>query len=80
MVEHSNIDPEIEGLNLAAAKCHKKMGVKAIAGACILKLISTVIYGFHNKLECLSLESLSSLVWCLVTNTLAYYRNRKLRL
>ncbi len=52
MVEHSNIDPEIEGLNPAAAKSHKKMGGKAIAGACILKLISAVIYGFRNKLEC----------------------------
>ncbi len=31
-----------------------------------------------KKLECLSLASLSSLVWCLGTNTLAYYGNRKL--
>jgi hypothetical protein len=31
-------------------------------GACIIKLITAVIYGLHNKRECLSLESLSSLV------------------
>jgi hypothetical protein len=30
--------------------------------ACIIKLITAVIYGFLNKLECLSLTSLSSLV------------------
>ena len=26
-------------------------------GACIIKLITAVIYGFHNKLECLSLNT-----------------------
>jgi hypothetical protein len=31
-------------------------------GACFIKLITAVIYGFHNKLECLSLTSVSSLV------------------
>ncbi len=31
-------------------------------GACIIKLITDVIYSFHNKLECLSLAILSSLV------------------
>jgi hypothetical protein len=31
-------------------------------GACIMKLITAVIYGFRNKLKCLSLASLSSLV------------------
>ena len=31
-------------------------------GACIIKLITAVIYGFRNKLECLSVASLSSLV------------------
>ncbi len=30
-------------------------------GACIIKLITAVIYGFRNKLECLSLASISSL-------------------
>jgi hypothetical protein len=30
-------------------------------GACIIKLITAVIYSFHNKLECLSLASLSSI-------------------
>ncbi len=31
-------------------------------GACIKKLITAVIYGFRNKLECLSVVNLSSLV------------------
>ncbi len=38
--------------------------------ACIIKLFTAVIYGFHNKLECLSLASLSSLVHCLRTITI----------
>ncbi len=42
-------------------------------GACIIKLITTVIYGYSNTLECLYLASLSSLVYCLWENTLAYY-------
>jgi len=29
------------------------------------KFFIAVMYGFRNKLECLSLASLSSLVWCL---------------
>ncbi len=41
-------------------------------GACIIKLITDIIYSFCNKLECLSLASLSSLVQCLGTNTVAY--------
>ncbi len=32
------------------------------SGACIIKLITAVIYVICNKLECLSLASLSSLV------------------
>ncbi len=49
-------------------------------GAYIIKFITAVIYVFRIKLECLSLKtrlvaSLSSLVKCLVTNTLAYYGN-----
>jgi hypothetical protein len=34
-------------------------------GACNIKLFAVVIYGFYNKLECLSLASPSSLVQCL---------------
>ncbi len=50
-----------------------KLGLQHMPpGACIIKLIMAVIYSFRNKLECLSLESLSSLVLCLVTNTLAF--------
>ncbi len=33
-----------------------------LTGACIIKLITAVIYGLSSKLECLSLASLSSLV------------------
>ncbi len=32
--------------------------------ACTIKLITAVIYGFLNKLECLFLASLPSLAWC----------------
>jgi hypothetical protein len=48
-------------------------------GACILKLITTVIYGFHNKLVFVLNTRLG---WKGLpgTNTLAYYGNRKLRL
>ncbi len=44
-------------------------------GACIIKLITAVIYGFRNKLKCLSLNT--KLGWKAFpgTNTLAYYRN-----
>ncbi len=42
-------------------------------GACITILITAVIYGFRNKLECLNLKGLPG------TNTLAYYGNRKLQ-
>jgi hypothetical protein len=36
--------------------------IKSRPGAYIIKLITAVIYGFRNKLECLSLAKLSSLV------------------
>jgi hypothetical protein len=47
------------------------------AGALIIKLMTALIYGFRNKLECLSLN----LGWKGLpgTNTLAYYRNWKLQ-
>jgi hypothetical protein len=48
-------------------------------GACIIKLITAIIYGFRNKLECLSLASISSLDQCLGTNTIAFYGKRRLR-
>jgi hypothetical protein len=34
-------------------------------GACVIKLITAVIYGFHNKIEFLLVASLSNLVYCL---------------
>ncbi len=42
-------------------------------GACVIKLITAVIYGLHNKLERLSLARLSSLV-CLWVRPRAYPR------
>jgi hypothetical protein len=51
---------------------YKKLSsVNSRPGACIIKLITAVIYGLRNKPECLSLASLSSLVECLGTSTLA---------
>ncbi len=55
--------------------CHIDM----VSGACIIEHIMAVIYSFRNKLECLFLASVSSLIWCLGTNTLAYYGNRNYR-
>jgi hypothetical protein len=45
-------------------------------GACIIKLIAAVIYGFHNKLECVSLNTRLGWKGLPGTNTLAYYGNR----
>ncbi len=45
------------------------------SGACIIKLITAVIYGFGNKLECLSLNTRLGWKGLLGTNTLAYYKN-----
>ena len=47
--------------------------------ACIIKLIKAVIYGFHIKLECLSLNTRLGWKGLPEMNTLAYYGNRKLR-
>ncbi len=47
------------------------------AWACIIKLITAVIYGFRNKLECLSLNTRLGCKGLPRTNTLACYGNRK---
>ncbi len=47
--------------------------------ACIIKLITAVIYGFRNKLECLTLKTRLSWKGLPRTNTLADYGNLKLR-
>jgi hypothetical protein len=57
-------------------ECTLKLDIQDIFGACIIKLITAVIYGFHNKLECLSLNT--RLKGFCGTNTL-YYGNHKLR-
>jgi hypothetical protein len=46
----------------AAVSYGRKILMKSTPGACIIKLITAVIYGFCNELERLSLASLSSLV------------------
>jgi hypothetical protein len=48
-------------------------------GACIIKLTTAVIYGFRNKLECLSMNTRLGWKELPGTKTLAYYGNRKLR-
>jgi hypothetical protein len=40
----------------------KQSVVNAAPGACIIKLITAVIYGFLNKLECFFLVSVYNLV------------------
>ncbi len=47
-------------------------------GACNIKLIMVVIYGFCNKLECFSLNARLSWKGLPGINTLAHYGNRKL--
>jgi hypothetical protein len=56
-----------------------KYFIIAATGAFIIRLIMAVIDGFHDKLECLSLTSRLGWKGWLGTNTLAYYRNHKLR-
>jgi hypothetical protein len=56
------------------------MEVADIPGACIIKLITAVIYGFRNKLECLSLNIRLGWKGLPGANTKAYYGNRKLQL
>jgi hypothetical protein len=43
-------------------QCNKTWAQASTPEACIIKLNTVVIYGFRNKLECLSLASLYSLV------------------
>jgi len=52
--------------------------IQALGGS-IIKLITAVIYGFCNKIECLSINT--KLCWKGLpgSNTLAYYGNRKLQ-
>ncbi len=53
--------------------------MKLIPGACIIKVVTDVIYGFCNKLECLSINTRLSWIGWPGTNTLTYYGNHKLR-
>jgi hypothetical protein len=48
-------------------------------GACIIKLITAVIYGFRNKQECLTLNTRLGWKGLPGTKTLVYYGNHKLR-
>ncbi len=68
----------LESLMLLDQVVYERLGWSASApGACIIKLFMAVIYGFCNKLECLSLKT--TLCWkgLPMKNTLAYYRNCK---
>jgi hypothetical protein len=47
-------------------------------GACIIKLVTAVIYGFCNNLERVSPNTRLGWKGFPETNTLAYYGNRKL--
>ncbi len=47
--------------------------------ACIIKLITAVIFGFHNKLECLSINARLGWKGLPGTNTLTYCGYRKLQ-
>jgi len=49
-------------------------------GACIVKLITVVIYGLRNMLECLSLNTRLGWKGLPGRKTLAYYINHKLQL
>ncbi len=53
--------------------------IYSLLGAYIIKLITTVIYSFHNKLDCLSLNTRLGWKGLLGTNTLAHYGDCKLR-
>jgi hypothetical protein len=44
---------------------------------CTIRLMTAVIYGFRNKLECLSLNTRLGWESLPGTNTLPYYRNCK---
>jgi hypothetical protein len=48
-------------------------------GANVTKLFTAVIYGYRNKLECLSLASLSSLVYFMWARPGAYPRVEHLK-
>jgi hypothetical protein len=60
-------------------KCQIKKLLFTPSGACIIKLITAIIYSFRNKLECLSINTRLGWKGLPGTNTLAYYGNRKLR-
>jgi hypothetical protein len=48
-------------------------------GAIVIKLITAVIYGFRNKLNCLSLNTKLGRKRLPGTSALAHHRNRKLQ-
>ncbi len=53
--EHSTINPKIVGSNSASTQHHGN--TRGTPGVCVIKLITGVIYGFRNNLECLSLNT-----------------------
>ena len=66
------LGPQVTNVN-------SKLFMKVTPGTCTIKLFTAVIYGFRNKLECLSLNTRLGWKGLPRTNTLAYCGNRKLR-
>jgi hypothetical protein len=60
------------------AEKKERVLITRLYGACIIKHITAVIYGLGNKLECLPINTRLGWKGLPGTNTLAYYRNRKL--
>jgi hypothetical protein len=60
-------------------RSHQRHKPSLMIPACIIKLITAVIYSFRNKLACLSLNTWLGWKGLPGTNTVAYYGNRKLR-
>ena len=59
----STTSPNFSGLQIMTSFSNDcKIFTSVRSGACFIKLITAVIFSFRNKVECLSLASLSSLV------------------
>jgi hypothetical protein len=68
--QKSFIVPDPEGVGYSSMK--EDLMAKLTPGPNIIKLFTSVIYGFRTKLECLSLASFSSLVYCLWVRPVTY--------
>jgi hypothetical protein len=79
----SSLQPSLIFANKAGAYLSgvpfRSSALGSAPGSCIIKLITVVIYGFRNKLECLYLNARLGWKGLPGTNALAFYGNRKLR-